>query len=59
MACWKYVLKYGGLYGFAVSQPSVFDCFADDELVGAPASYEIDDAFAVDADLFDEFIIAV
>lgn len=57
VAVWENVLEYGRLDGFGEKRPSVPYCFAGDELMGArTTSHEVDDAFAVDADLFDEFV---
>ena len=59
VAVWEDVLEYGCLDGFGEERPSIPYCFAGDELTGAGStSHEVDDAFAVDADLFDEFVAA-
>lgn len=59
VAVWENVLEYGSLDGFGEKHPSITYCFAGDELMCArTTSHEVDDAFAVEADLFDEFVAA-
>ena len=58
VAFWEDFVENGGLDGFGVQRPGVADCLADDELLCASSSHEVDDAFAVDADLLDEFVTA-
>ena len=58
VAVWEDVFEYGGLDGLAAKRSGVNDCFADDELMCASVFHEVDDAFAVDADLLYEFVTA-
>ena len=58
VALWEDVLEYGSFNGFGANRPSITDGFADDELASASASHEVDDTFAVDANLLDEFVMA-
>ena len=55
---WEDVLEHEGLDRFGGGGAGVLDCLADDEVVGNAGSKEVDDAFAVEADLRDEFVFA-
>ena len=55
---WEDVLEHEGLDGFGGGGAGVFDRLADEEVAGGAGPQEVDDAFAVEADLRDEFVIA-
>ena len=58
MRGWEDVLEDGGFDGLGVERAGVGDCFAGDELVRLKISHEVDDAFAVDANLLYIFVCA-
>lgn len=55
---WEYVLEYRGLDGLVEDQTGVLDRLPSDQLARAAVLHQMDDAFAVDADLLEEFVLA-